>query len=269
MMLLLACAPPTPVEQVADEGELGPFGVARTTFTAARKTGRTIDVDVHLPTLDGSPTADNPVVLFAQGGAVERDRYHWLAEELAADGNMVLSPQYPFDLGIFGANRSHAALSRARELDASGDPVLAGTMGDSVTAMGHSLGAVISAKQWVRHDDDFDGLVLLAGYPADGDAVEDRSLPVLSITGSEDGSASLAEVRAGAARFEHATLGVVEGMTHYDWTSRATADELDKEGTTATRPQDETRADALAVIEAYLAGESLAGAFTGVTMEHP
>lgn len=263
-MLLLACSPPTPLEVVADEGELGPFGVARSLFRAGRKTGRTFDVDVHLPTQDGAPTGDNPVVVFVQGGKVERERYHWIAAEVAAGGNIVLSPQYPGDLAILGANRSHAALKRARALDADGDPVLEGTLGDHATLMGHSLGGVISTKQWLRHDDDFIGLVLIASYPADGDTVEDVDLPVLSITGSEDGSASLTDVRAGVRRFPDATLAVVDGMTHYDWTSDTTDEERDAEGATSTRDVTEARDDALVVIDAYLAGESLDGDFAGI-----
>lgn len=266
MIWLLACSPPTELVSVADDGELGPFGVARSTFSAARKTGRWFDVDVHLPMSEGTPTADNPVVVFVQGGAVERERYHWLAAEVAAAGNIVLSPQYPSDLAIFGCNRSFVALKRARTLDEAGDPVLEGTLGERVTAMGHSLGGVVATKQVVRHDA-FDRLVLVASYPADGDDVEGLDVPVLSITGSQDGSASLADVRAGAQRFPHVTLAIVDGMTHYDWTSDVTADELDKEGTEATRPLDETRADALRVLEAHLAGEALDGDFPGVTLE--
>jgi pimeloyl-ACP methyl ester carboxylesterase len=252
LLLALACSPPTPLSPLHEDGELGPFGVATSQFSATRATGRWFEVDVHLPTSDGERESDRPVVVFVQGGAVERQRYHWLAEELAAAGLVVLTPQFPNDLAILGSNRSHEALQRARHLDEEGDPVLSGLLGEPVALMGHSLGGVVSAKQWVRHPDDFQGLVLLASYPADGDPVDDRSLPVLSIGGEEDGSAEPADVAAGAERFEQAWLAFVLGMNHYDWTDGVTAEEREAEDSPSSLPVDQTRAAAVQVIEAYL-----------------
>ncbi|MCB9791313.1 MAG: hypothetical protein H6741_01185 [Alphaproteobacteria bacterium] len=275
LALALACRPPEPGAAVAEPGELGPYGVEQSVFYAARGTGRWFAVDLHLPTEDGALAQDRPALVLTQGGAVERERYHWLAEDLAAQGYAVLTPQYPSDLAFFGAERAYVALRRARKLDEAGDPVLSGVLGERVGALGHSLGGVVSAKEWLEHD--FDALVLMASYAADGDEVEERDAPVLSILGSEDGSVSLEDAQAGAERFPDARLACVQGMTHYDWTDEVTDKEREKEGTSALRPAAESRADALAVIEDYLAGALLddsearqrldAGAYAGVSFE--
>ncbi len=85
--------------------------------------------------------------------------------------------------------------------------------------------------QWAANDT-IEGLALLAAYPADDTNVEARTTgSVVSIVGSEDGKAVVADVEAGADRFSltHAVVNV-PGMNHYDWTDNATEGELAGDG---------------------------------------
>ena len=177
-----------------------------------------------------------PPLVLVQGGKVERERYHWLGEELGGWGYTVLVPQYPRDLAILGMERTHRVLEDARErgLVADGPAVLTG----------HSLGGAVGAYQWVEHPDDYAELVLLASWPAENLEVEERDERTLLLVGDEDGE-PLSEFEERTERFTDLTTHVIEGMTHYDWTDDATEKELEKQGTTATRPQSETRAEAL------------------------
>lgn len=286
LLLLLACAPTSDPTLLLDPdetrggqpGELGPFGVGRSQYRATRATSRSFPVDLHFPAdSDGwMAEGEHPVVLWVQGGAVERERYHWIGEHLASRGYVVLTPQFPNDLAIFGSNRAHEALQRARNLDQDGDPLLAGALSPEPAGIaGHSLGGVVAAKQWARHPGDFEALILVASYPTGGDDVEDRGgTPVLSITGALDGSAALEDVEEGAQRFQDGTLAIVDGMNHYDWTDDVTEAEQEKEDSPHDRPAEESRADAWRVLDSYLDAAMLgdtgaweAAEFPGVTLE--
>lgn len=285
LLFLLACSPTSEPELLLDpdirrlgsDGTFGPNGVAFSTFRAARATGRSFDVDLHFPATEDAEMleGEHPMVVVIQGGAVEHERYHWMGEHLASRGYIALTPKYPSDLAIFGSNRTHEAVDRARNLDEEGDPILNGAIDDqAVGVMGHSLGGTVAAKQWARHEDTFGPLIIVASYPAGGDKVEDRSQPVLSIIGALDGSADLVQTEEGAERFEQATFAVVQGMNHYDWVDDVTEKELEKEDSPSEQPAEESRANGWRVIDAYLDAEMMgsgedwaAREFSGVTLE--
>lgn len=72
-----------------------------------------------------------------------------------------------------------------------------------------------------------------------------------SLGGTEDLRSIPADVEAGWERFAAPRyLGLVEGMNHYDWTDGATARELEGDGV-PTRPQAQTRQDALRVLDTF------------------
>ncbi|MFT5585144.1 MAG: pimeloyl-ACP methyl ester carboxylesterase [Cognaticolwellia sp.] len=285
LLLLLACAPTSQadlllepdIRRLGTDGGFGPNGVGFSTFRAARATGRSFDVDLHFPATEDAYMVDgqHPLVVVIQGGAVEHERYHWMGEHLASRGYIALTPKYPMDLAIFGSNRTHEAVDRARNLDQDGDPILDGAIDNqSVGVMGHSLGGTVAIKQWLRHEDTFGPLVVISSYAAGGDKVEDTNMPVLSISGDLDGSAAIEDVREGAERFGNATLAVVEGMNHYDWVDDVTEEELEKEDSPSELPFEETRANGWRVIDAYLDAEMMdsgkdwaAREYSGVTLE--
>ncbi len=199
-----------------------------------------------VPDYDVVGEVGGPPVVLIQGGKVARERYHWLADELGAWGYTVLVPQYPRDLAILGMERTHRALedARAQDLVAPGPAVL----------VGHSLGGAVGAYQWVEHPEDYAELVLLASWPAEKLEVESRDERSLLIVGTQDGE-PLELFQENTARFTNLTTHVVEGMTHYDWCDDVTDKELEKQGTVATRPTDETRAEAMDALAAFLDGQ--------------
>ena len=76
--------------------------------------------------------------------------------------------------------------------------------------------------------------------------------PELSLAGTDDGQASVADVRAGSERFAAPkVLGVVSGMTHFAWTDDPKASELAKDGHLG-RPLAEVRRDALGLLDTWL-----------------
>ena len=130
LMLLLACAPTSPPELLLEpdpqraglDGSFGPNGVGFSTFRAARATGQSFDVDLHFPATEDAEMVDgaHPMVVVIQGGAVAHERYLWMGEHLASRGYIALTPAYPLDLAIFGGNRTHEAIDRARHLAENG-----------------------------------------------------------------------------------------------------------------------------------------------------
>ena len=187
------------------------------------------------------PAEGAPVVL-VQGGDVERERYHWLAQELGDHDYRVLVPQYPADLAIMGGERTHRVLEDAR---AMGD-VAAGP----AVVMGHSLGGVVAASQWVEYPDDYAELVMLASWPSGTADVGSRDERALELVGSEDGK-PLSDFEENTRDFVDFECVVIEGMTHYDWTDDATDRELKDQ--ISTRPQEETRAEAVDALVDFLA----------------
>lgn len=232
----LACAPPNEPEEGVALRDDAPWAVARTHLRAAGRTGRPFAVEVSFPVEPGTlvlpDEAPFPAVVLVQGGAVDHRRYLWLADALAAEGQVVVTPAFPTDLAIFATRRADRALERALDLSSEDDPVLAGALdGAPAAILGHSLGGVVGAMRWSKRPDRFGPLALLASYPADGTEIEGDDRPALSLTGSADGRSALADVEAGIARFDgEAWLGVVEGMNHMDWADDATAKELADDG---------------------------------------
>lgn len=284
---LAACAPPGP-ELLLDpdpsrdgtDGADGPYGVARARAVAPARVTEAVRYAVSFPAReDGSPDPrvdPAPLVVWTQGGLVAPDRYQWLATHLASRGAVVVAAEHPADLALLHPDDGRLA---AAHLLAGGDPRTDGLVDEDSPriAAGHSLGGVVAARHWLD-DGAFDALVLVASFPAAADAVDARAGdPVLSITGALDGSATVDEVREGLARFAPpATLAVVEGMTHYDWTDGATARERSREPDPA-RPAAESRRDALRLLDTWLDAWVLArpdawdalgdGEFPGVALE--
>ena len=94
---------------------------------------------------------------------------------------------------------------------------------------------------------------MLASFPAEYNPVEARADgSVLSIIGSEDGSADLDRAEAAVERFDtEAFYAEVQGMNHYTWTDDPTPGDLASDNPT-TRPDSETRVDAHRVIDIWL-----------------
>lgn len=247
---LLGCST-TPIELLEPDpdatreaGERGPLGADLYELEAQARVTERLHYAFVTPTGGEAPY---PLVTFVHGGLVKDGRYHWLASHLASRGFAVVLAEHDADLAITQSGNSDLAV----------EDLLSRDLGERVdrsrgwTAMGHSLGGVIAAGLWTR-DDRYQALGLLASYPAGFTPVEQRTQGwVLSLWGADDGGDEGA-ARDGVDRFDvRADFGRIDGMNHYAWTDDATEAELAGDGV-ASRPDADTRLDALRVLDTWL-----------------
>ena len=151
-------------------------------------------------------TSEENALIFYPGGKVECTAYAPLCRALAQNGFDVCLVEMPFRLAVFGKNR-------AEEIIGSPD-YLHWYIG------GHSLGGVMAAFYAADHEDELDGVVLLAAYTTKriGDG-----LKTLLIYGTEDGVLNMEKYRKNLENVpEHATEYVIEGGNHSQFGSYGT-----------------------------------------------
>ena len=141
-------------------------------------------------------------LIYYPGGRVDYRAYAPFARAVAEQGYLVVIPRMPFNLAVF-------------------DPAEAGAVMDAYPDIrrwvvgGHSLGGAMAANFARSNPDRVHGLLLVASYPADSDSLADTSLPVLSISGSEDGLADRATLQASRALLPAAaTFLEIDGGNH-------------------------------------------------------
>lgn len=153
-------------------------------------------------------------LIFYPGGRVDYRAYAPFARAVAEQGILVVIPQMPFNLAVF-------------------DPAEAGPVMDAYPNVqrwvvgGHSLGGAMAANFAKANPGRVRGLLLIASYPAESDSLVDSNLPVLSISGSEDGLADSETVDASRALLpEDAVFLVVEGGNHaqFGWYGEQSGD---------------------------------------------
>lgn len=199
-----------------------------------------VRTDVFLPLASADSLADGPfpVVVGIQGGDVASDAYRWLYTHIASRGFVVLAPDHPDDLAIASVGNATEVLRAARARAETGQGPLADRLAEQrALALGHSLGGVVAAKNWLYQPSAFSHLVLLASYPASGDDVGRHSRPdrdaVLSLVGGADKRLSV-EISEARRRLEKinapTTFAVVEGMNHYQWGDLPSTDQLRNDG---------------------------------------
>lgn len=153
------------------------------------------------PTGDGSSTA----LLFQPGARVEARAYAAVLRPVAEAGHRVVIVKQPLGIAFLAVGALESA--RARFPDVT-----------SWVVGGHSLGGTVAAIEADASDDAADaparGLLLYASYPA-SDLRGSLTATVLSVSGSNDGLATPADIEASradlpvSARFE-----VIEGAVH-------------------------------------------------------
>jgi hypothetical protein len=165
-------------------------------------------VDVTLgSTIELRPVAAEPRrgVVFYPGARVSPEAYvaTW-APIVAETDTLVLIPQMPFNLAVFGRSRADGLLAEHPGID-------------GWWIGGHSLGGAM-ASSWVggEPEDRIAGLVLWASYPTGGAGLGAREhLEVLSVSGSNDGLATPDDIRQRRDDLPPATVFVeVDGMNH-------------------------------------------------------
>jgi pimeloyl-ACP methyl ester carboxylesterase len=156
------------------------------------------------PWLTFRPTGSQPdtgLILYP-GGRVDYRSYAPLAREIARQGYTVVIVPMPFNLAVFGAGRASDVIAAHSEIQHWG-------------IGGHSLGGAMAANYLYGHPEPVSGLALMAAYPAGNNSLADRELDVVSIYGTQDGVASVANGRAGETLLPSGTEWVaIEGGNH-------------------------------------------------------
>lgn len=135
--------------------------------------------------------------IFYPGARVEETAYIPLLDELSGADICCVLVKMPYRLAIFSPGA-------AEEVMGTFDGIEHWYLG------GHSLGGAMAASYAASHEDELDGLVLLAAYPTK----ELEALPVLSVYGSEDGVLSMERYEGAIGRAEELTECVIEGGNH-------------------------------------------------------
>lgn len=120
--------------------------------------------------------------IFYPGAKVEASAYAPLAKKIAENGYRVVIADLRFNLAILSPNK-------AKDIIAQYDDI------DSWVIGGHSLGGVMAAN-YVQKDEKIKGLILLASYPQDKANLQNESIEVASIWGSNDEVASHEKITA-------------------------------------------------------------------------
>jgi len=119
---------------------------------------------------------------------------------LAEAGYLVVALKEPLGIALTSPDQSASAM-------ASFDGVGHWAVG------GHSLGGVAASSFAAAHDDEVDGLLLHASYPLG--VMADADLVVASVSGSEDGLTTPADVDASRANLPAGTrFTEVDGAVH-------------------------------------------------------
>ncbi len=140
---------------------------------------------------------EGTAMIFYPGAKVETIAYAPLLHQIAAEGCDVFLLEMPFHMAFFAVNKADQIRKDYEET--------------SWYMAGHSLGAAMAAQYSASHLDEYDGLILLAGYPTEDLHAENFRL--LSIYGSEDGHQAMLQKNPQYDP-EDTTIVVLEGGNH-------------------------------------------------------
>ena len=179
---------------------IGPALTAMTSDSAVTVRETATEV-VLTPTRDADPTG----VFFQPGALVDARAYAAVLRPLAADGHTVVIAKQPLGIAFLALGAVDEARARF--------PRIAGWV-----VAGHSLGGTVAALEAVGAEADalhpVVGLIFYASYPAD-DVRASLTVPVLSISGSEDGLATPAKIAASRADLPaDAAFVAIDGASH-------------------------------------------------------
>lgn len=121
----------------------------------------------------------NPIAgfVFYPGGLVDPAAYAPLMKRVSDGGVLAVIVPMPLDLAVLG-------IGRADKIIAAYPDVEHWAIG------GHSLGGAMACEYVAAHPEAFDGLVLLASYPAESTDLSATDMQTVLIYGTEDGVSS-------------------------------------------------------------------------------
>lgn len=139
-------------------------------------------------------------LVYSPGARVDVRATAAVLRPLAEEGYLLVALKEPLGIALTSPDQSASAM-------AAFDGVERWAVG------GHSLGGVAASSFAAAHDGDVDGLLLHASYPL-GD-MSDADLLAASVSGSEDGLTTPADVEASRANLPAGTTyTVVDGAVH-------------------------------------------------------
>ena len=130
-----------------------------------------VTVDYVDNTIVYRPENPEAAMIFYPGGLVETEAYAPLLEQLAENGIMVVEVAMPHYLAMLDANGARGIKAKYPEVD-------------RWYLGGHSLGGAMVSLYAARHQDEYEGAVLLAAYSTED--ISDSDMDVLLMYGSED-----------------------------------------------------------------------------------
>jgi hypothetical protein len=113
-------------------------------------------------------------LIFYPGGRVDYRAYAPMAEALAENGFLVVIPQMPFNLAVFGYNKAEKYIQEYTAIE-------------HWVIGGHSLGGSMAAHYVFENQRAGYGLLFLASYPAQSDDLQEYTGSVYSIYATLDG----------------------------------------------------------------------------------
>jgi len=129
------------------------------------------------------PAGEKPSrgLIIYPGGLVDHRAYAPLARDIAAKGYQTVIVSMPLYLAMLGYARADTVIQEYPE-------VKKWALG------GHSLGGVMACRFAKKFREQIDGVVLWASYPSGRFRIDDTTIKVVSIYGTEDGLATLDKI---------------------------------------------------------------------------
>ncbi len=147
--------------------------------------------------IDGA--GEKNALIFYPGAKVEYTSYVPLMYLLAESGIDVFLVKMPFNLAVFGINKADKIIEEYRY--------------EHWYLGGHSLGGAMAAGYAAKHENDIDGLVLLAAYTTSD--LKESNLDVLTVYGSNDGVLNMEKIEQGRDLVpENSVETVIDGGNH-------------------------------------------------------
>jgi pimeloyl-ACP methyl ester carboxylesterase len=141
-------------------------------------------------------------IIFYPGGRVDYRAYAPFAQSLSKEGFLVIIPRMPFNLAVFGFDSAKSIIQEYPDIK-------------HWVIGGHSLGGSMAAQYLFENQDEIDGLLLVASYPASGDDLTIYSGGVTSVSASLDGLATADDIEASKLLLPSSTLFVlIKGGNH-------------------------------------------------------
>lgn len=146
-----------------------------------------LEDDWHMYTAEN---AEKGIILYP-GAKVEPEAYAYLAQELSKQNITIAIPSVRLNLPIFDISKANEIIENDQHIE--------------WYIAGHSMGGAAAAMYADQNLDKINGLILLGAYAASNETLNESDLPVLSISGSEDGLSTPEKIKENSSNLPSAT----------------------------------------------------------------